>query len=181
MSTFLFEFTIALGFVFPLVLYIGHRREIFTEFHLHTYAIGTVLGATWEFGLVLSQTFGIVDSIYTMSVAVRVPNLVHALSHSLWDGALFLVGVFLVQLIFANQRFVTFDWRELCVLILWGQLQSVVVEVVAVTTGLWQYNVTWWNPRIVSIGGGDLTLMPQLIWLLAMSLFYVVCLQLPTR
>lgn len=177
MSTLLFEVTIALGFVFPLALYFSYRRGGPDGFHLRAYGIGTALGATWEFGLVFINERGFVGPLYTMSATVRVPTPLHALSHSFWDGALFLVGVFLIQLLYSDQGFVNFRWKELSVLLAWGQFQSIVVEVFAVLTGLWSYNPAWWNPAIVTIGDAALTVVPQLIWLLAMFVFYLWCLR----
>ena len=57
-------------------------------------------------------------------------------------------------------------------LVVWGQAQELCVELGATAAGAWSFTPSWWNPVLFEFMGGDITLAPQLIWLVAPIVFY---------
>ncbi len=138
--------------------------------------LGAAIGLTWEVPLFLSNTFAEAPVLVMLS-----PPPVHPLglivAHSLWDGGLFLAGVVLVWLSCPILR--RFDRRQLAVLLVWGQLSAITVELGGVTNEAWSYVGGFaWNPTLFEVGGHPITLLPQLIWLAAPIVFYLGALRI---
>jgi hypothetical protein len=72
-----------------------------------------------------------------------------------------------------------FRWRELAVLVLWGQSSELAVEVVSVLNRGWVYSEAHsWNPVLFTVAGHPITIIPQLIWLAAPVAYYLGALRL---
>lgn len=60
----------------------------------------------------------------------------------------------------------------LAVHVMWGQLSSLLVELIAASTGMWAYEPKGWDLSIVQLQNGKhLTVLPQAIWLVASCAF----------
>ncbi len=136
--------------------------------------VGALLGAVWEFGFFLVGPEFSSTPAFTRTTPWPLPAFMQPLLHTMWDGALFMMGVWLVRKLLAPPHFTGFRPSELLVLLLWGQLQELGVELMAVYGNLWTYEPTWWNPVLFRAGGGHFTLMPQLVWFVAPIVFYFI-------
>jgi len=143
--------------------------------------LGCAVGLTWEVPLFLSATFADNPVLLVFS-SPPVPPLALIVFHSLWDGGLFLAGVLLVWWACPRPIFQRFSWRELLVLILWGQGSELLVEVGGVTNNAWGYSGELaWNPTLFHLEGHPITLLPQLIWLAAPIVYYLLVLRFIRR
>lgn len=176
-----FGVSIAFGICIPLLVYGVYRQGQLTRPQVLLFAIGSLLGVVWEGALVVLVPRLTEASLYSVAVEVPVSPVIHVMSHSFWDGGLFLVGVLVVERAIEPPHFQTFRWRELGVLVAWGQIQSLAVEITAVVVGLWMYHPTSLNPALFQIDGGAVTVGPQLIWLVAAIVFYCCCLAVYRR
>ena len=105
--------------------------------------------------------------------------LLFMVAHAFWDGGLFLVGLALVRALCPHPVLASFRWRELGVLLLWGQASALAVEVVSVLNRGWVYGgVHAWNPVLFSVEGHPITIVPQLIWLAAPVAYYLCALRI---
>jgi hypothetical protein len=175
MQALVFGASIAVGLAAPLAVYWADRRGHLTRSKTQLFGVGSALGAVWEGGLLLVAPRLTEAPLYSVAVEMPFP-LVHVVSHSFWDGLLFLAGVLLVERLLEGPHFRRFRWRDLGVLVAWGQLQSLVVEVTAILTGIWVYHPGPWNPALFPVGEHAITAWPQLIWLVAALVFYRCCL-----
>ncbi len=143
--------------------------------------LGVVIGLTWEVPLFLSTTFAD-DPVIVMLSPPPIHPLGLIVAHSLWDGGLFLAGVALVGWTCPRPILRRFRWRELGVLMLWGQLSALAVEIGGVSNDAWSYVAGFAaNPTLFYVAGHPITALPQLIWLLAPVVFYLVALRVTAR
>lgn len=104
------------------------------------------------------------------------------LAHAFWDGGLFLAGLALVGTFCAQPVLAAFRWQELGVLLLWGQVSALAVEIVSVSNAGWVYSSQHaWNPVLFHVSGHPITVVPQLIWLAAPIAYYAGALRLTRR
>jgi len=64
-------------------------------------------------------------------------------------------------------QLVAFRWAELLVLVVWGPVQELAVELLATGAGTWQFTPRWWNPLLVEVRASPITLALQVIWRVA--------------
>jgi hypothetical protein len=100
------------------------------------------------------------------------------ITHSLWDGGLFLLGVWFVLKICRTPQLVKFRFQELVILLIWGQLSEFSVELVSTFSNAWEYIEYWWNPVLFTFNGHNITLMSQLIWIIAPIVFYIIAIKI---
>lgn len=183
----------ALLLIAPLVagaaLLFAVRRRLPHRFWL-LFALGCALGATWELGFGLLGPGETETPLYVWIEPGGMPldpqptaeggwgSIIGLGLVILWDGGLFVAGLGLVRWLLPPPTLTRFDLRELGVLLAWGQLQSLVVEMVAIAAGLWGYLPQWYNPALFPFMYGHITLAPQLVWLIACPIFYVAALRL---
>ena len=157
------------------VFFRGQRKQQGRDPNIiSVFLLGSLLGAFWEFPF---NAWAAYDS-HSIVVYLNEPPLAWWLCagfHSLWDGGIFLAGWFLVR-VFRQEAFQRFSWWDLGILLAWGQIQEFGVEMLSLSMGAWEWRSTWWSPVIVEVGGMELTLLPQMIWLLAPIVFYFVLL-----
>ena len=143
--------------------------------------IGVAVGLTWEVPIFLSAVFADTPVIVLHSQP-PVPPILLIVFHALWDGGLFLAGVAIVWAVGPRPVFTGFSWRELGLLLLWGQLSEFAVEIGGVTNNAWGYvGDLSWNPVLFRIEGHPITLVPQLIWFAAPIVYYLLALRLCRR
>ncbi len=167
------DFTI--GAAVPLAVLVLYAAKKISPFTWKLFWAGTLIGLTWEIPLSTLDGLGIVD-IFSFMTPPPAPFIVIIISHAFWDGGLFLAGLWLVNILCPEPRFASFKIPELAVLMAWGQVQELGVELLSTGSGGWGYNPTWWNPSLFLFNGRHITLAPQLIWLAAPVLFYFTAL-----
>ena len=170
---------LAIGFGAPVLVYLLLRTGRVTPTIWRLFWVGCAIGLTWEVPMfVLSGA----DTGFPVLVWNRPPPvhyLVLMVSHTLWDGGLFLVGVWLVHRLNRAPVLQTFRWQELAVMLAWGQASELAVEISSTFNNAWSFIPGyWWNPTLFTVGGHPITLMPQLVWLYAPIAFYPLAVKL---
>ena len=102
---------------------------------LRLFWLGVAIGLTWEVPIFLNSLLAVSPIVGFIREPPLHP-LVFMLAHSFWDGGLFLVGLALVRALCPHPVLASFRWRELGVLILWGQASELAVEVGSGSEGL---------------------------------------------
>jgi hypothetical protein len=163
-----------IGFGCPLVLHALRRREKIDARDLRLFWLGAFLGLFWETPVFAISVFS-PTPIIVWTRPLPLPWEVFHAAHTLWDGAIFLAGVRLIDRVCPRPTFARFRWCELAILLAWGQATSLAVEWSSMANDGWKY-VTgyWWNPTLFQLGPHVFTLWPQVPWLLAPLVFYAV-------
>ncbi|MFX0097984.1 MAG: hypothetical protein ACFFCS_00265 [Candidatus Hodarchaeota archaeon] len=172
------DFSIAFGILALVVIFFLIKR--INKFTWVLFWIGCFLGLFWELPISISSDTGIYPATHFI-VQPPVHYSVIIITHTLWDGGLFLVGVWLVRRICKKPHFTKFSGKELAILVIWGQLSELGVELISTFSGGWEYIPYWWNPVLFLFNGQNITLLPQLIWLAAPIVFYFIAIRLKPR
>ena len=169
------------GFIAPILAYILYRTEKIDKFSWYVFWIGAAVGLTWE----IPMFIGSYETSFFVTLEPIRPYPFHYIiflvSHTLWDGMLFIIGYRLVLLLSESPRFEEFNLKELIILIIYGQIQEIIVEVGAVSNSAWTFIVSWWNPALFYVNEYPITLYPQLAWLFGSILFYFILLKLKPK
>ena len=169
------------GFIAPILAYILYRTEKIDKFSWYVFWIGAAVGLTWE----IPMFIGSYETSFFVTLEPIRPYPFHYIiflvSHTLWDGMLFIIGYRLVLLLSESPRFEEFNLKELIILIIYGQIQEIIVEVGAVSNSAWTFIVYWWNPALFYVNEYPITLYPQLAWLFGSILFYFILLKLKPK
>ena len=164
--------TLLIGFVFA-----SKNNRISSEYYT-LFWIGCLIGATWEF------TFLLLGDEFLHSVKVWPYGLSgwpRKLSHSIWDGGIFMVGVYFCEKYLKDPLFKSFNKNELFIMLSWGICQELLVEYLF-NGRVWIYEPLPWNPIIIPpLPGSALlspgyTFVPQAIWVVSPIIFYSICL-----
>jgi len=108
------------------------------------------------------------------------------ISHSIWDGGVFMAGVLLcTKILGPESRFTNWNWKEYGIMALWGIGQELFVEYIFAGR-VWVYSPLPWNPVIIPPLPGmvstiGMTLIPQATWVIAPIVFYFIFLWLERR
>lgn len=130
------------------------------------------------FGELWSAPLDSVHPVIDMLTAFPVAPILHPILHTFWDGGLFIAGLLLVFRFSASPRMARFSWKELGIMVAWGQAQEFAVETSGTFVNAWTYaDGHWWNPVLFEFANGRITLVPQLVWLAASMLYYFRCLE----
>jgi len=171
-------------FTVALLLLIGFylakiKNQISREYYL-LFWIGCLIGSIWEF------TFLILGPEFLHSVKEWPYGLggwPRKISHSVWDGGLFMMGIYFCEKYLPKPLFRSFNKNELFVMVSWGISQELLVEYLF-NGRVWIYEPLPWNPIIIPTIPGSAplspgyTLIPQAVWIVAPILFYFICLRL---
>ena len=167
-----------------VLLNFAYKIRRIEKFTWILYWIGFCLGLCWEVPMSIANEVGIYP-FATFIIPPPFPSpysmIVIIITHSFWDGGLFLVGYWLVKLICSEPTYERFKARELGVLIIWGQLSELAVELTSTFSGGWEYVEYWWNPVLFIFNGHNITLWPQIIWFIAPIVFYFIALKLKPK
>lgn len=144
-------------------------------FHLTLFIVGCLVGTLWELPLHFAGPKYSSDPIFTPITHFPLPAILQPLLHCIWDGAIFMIGVWLMEQFTPAPHFDQFQWNELLVLMAWGIGSAIVVECIG-TMGGWVYTVRRWNPVLFRFNGQNITLLPIAIWGIAPIVFYVLAL-----
>ena len=140
--------------------------------------VGCGIGALWELPFYFIGPLFLADPLYRLNAPIPYPLFLLHLVHCFWDGGIFMVGLLLVKKLCRAPHFARFSWRELLVMLAWGGLQELGVELMSTGSSAWAFQPHWWNPAMFRFNGADITIIPQLIWVAAPVLFYLLAVRL---
>jgi len=158
-----------------------HLSRRFSPVVWYMFWTGVLVGATWEIGFYFLGPKFSSSPIYVFSTQPPFPSIVLHIAHCFWDGGLFMVGVALVYKLLKPPHLVRFRWSELGLMLGWGVLQEIAVELFSISGGLWLYQSRWYNPSLFEIGDSPFTVLPILIWVAAPVVFYLLVLPVNRR
>jgi hypothetical protein len=171
------DFTVAIALVFLFIIY--RQKFLISDQYSTLFIIGCIIGASWEF------TFLYLGDEFVHSVKVWPYGLggwPRKLSHSIWDGGIFMAGIYLCKKYLQGPLFLSFNKNEFLIMFTWGIFQELLVEYLF-NGRVWIYEPLPWNPVIIPALPGSATLcpgytlIPQAIWVIAPIIFYLVCLK----
>lgn len=171
---------IAIAVVLPVTVYVLVRKGKAPARAWPLFWIGCAIALSWEL------TFHFLGPEYSDNPLFSHVNpwplapILQPLLHTLWDGGLFMAGYALCFLLLRGPRFRRFSAAELFIMVAWGSLQALVVELIG-SQSLWVYNPRPYNPVMFHFSGQPITLLPQLVWAVAPVLFYLACLWMHGR
>jgi hypothetical protein len=133
-----------------------------------------MIGLTWEIPIFIMSGESTLLPIVTWTRPLIAHYLVFMISHSLWDGLLFVIGMWLVHGICRKPVLQEFRWSELTVLFIWGQASELLVELSSTLNDGWVFVEYWWNPAIFQFNGHNITWLMQAVWAAASTGYYVL-------
>ena len=175
------DFFVAISLVIGFSL--CYQKGIINTTYHTMFWVGCLIGSTWEF------TFLYLGPEFVHSVKEWPWGLggwPRKVSHSLWDGGLFMVGVFICEKYLRGPLFKRFSSKELSIFLSWGIFQELLVEYLF-NGRVWIYEPLPWNPVIIPTipGSAQLspgyTLIPQAVWVIAPIIFYVIFLKVAEK
>jgi hypothetical protein len=165
---------IIIAITLPVIMILGYRKGFVSSVVWKLFWIGCAIGSTWEFALYFNH--GSENPVLLVLTPFPGDPVLHAILHTFWDGGLFIAGYFLVIAFSQSPRFLKFSWKELGIMILWGQAQEFFVEISGTYMGAWTYSDSIiWNPVLFRLADGQITIIPQVVWLIASVIFYFIC------
>ena len=178
LQDYFFYLDLLIGFTAPIIVLILYKFKKINKISWLVFWIGAAIGLTWE----IPMFVGSYENTFFVTLRTIRPYPFHysiyMISHTFWDGGLFLIGYWLVLLISKEPQFKTFSIKELLITILYGQIQEILVELGAISNSAWTFIEYWWNPALFYVNGYPITLYPQLCWLLGSLFFYLTVLKL---
>lgn len=168
---------VAIALMIPFCVWMLHRRGKIDRFAVRLFGLGCALGAIWELALHFHGPAYTDRPVFLQLSEWPLPAILQPLLHAVWDGGIFLLGVWWVHLGCAHPCFVRFRPCELGVLLMWGVGSALAVEVSA-SAGGWVYVPSDWNPVLFLHAGRPITLLPIAIWTVAPIVFYALALRL---
>ena len=158
----------------PLLFVLLYRTRRISRYLWLLFWIGCGVGALWEIPFYFIGPYLSSDPLYVLKTPTPYPLFLLHFVHCFWDGGLFMIGVWMVKRFCRAPHFERFRFPELAVLLVWGQLQEITVELISTGSSGWAYIPHWWNPSMFRFRGSDITLLPQLIWVVAPVVFYLL-------
>ena len=152
-------------------------------FLVKSFWIGTALGMVWE---VLFDVFGDGFCSILAEELLFVPGT-RAVAHSLLDGVIFVVGVWLCRDLLGGKAYsvaTSFSVKELAIMFLWGNLQEIFVDYVG-QDWVWKFHPGFCldlgagelcNGVMLEMFGRRFTWAPQVTWIIAPCVFYALLL-----
>lgn len=168
---------ILISITIPFCVWVMVQTSVLEPEFWRMYWLGALIGLSWELGFHFTGPEYAKNPSYVKLSAFPLPPIFQPLLHTLWDGGLFLIGVAWVHQLTPPPYLTEFRWQDLAIMVAWGQTQALLVELVACGIGLWTYISHPWNPALFRFGKGTITLLPQLVWLIAPVVFYVIVLK----
>lgn len=163
-----------IGFGAPVALFALVRTGVLSPALWRFFWMGTLIGIVWEAPIFVLSAESASLPIIRWLTPFPMHYVVFMLAHAFWDGGLLLVGVGLCRLVCPPGWERRFEPRAMAVMLGWGQVQELAVELSSIASGGWVYVSAYgWNPTLFHFRGEPITLLPQLIWVVAPVLFYV--------
>jgi hypothetical protein len=168
---------LAIALAIPLLFVLLYTTHRISRFNWLLYWAGCAVGALWEIPFYFIGPDFSSAPLYILKAPIPYPLFLLHFVHCFWDGGLFMTGVLLVNLVCKGEHFTRFRPLELLIMLVWGGLQELGVELASVGSSGWAFVPRWWNPTMFAYQGSDITLVPQLIWLAAPVIFYFTALR----
>ena len=170
-----------IGFSSPVLFYFLFKTGRIDRFIWHCFWMGVLVGLTWEIPIfVLSG-----ESTSIPLVRWIRPLIAHysvfMISHALWDGLLFVIGVWLIYAVCRKPVLERFRWSEMAVLLIWGQVSELLVELSSTMNDGWEFIEYGWNPVIFQFNGHNINWLMQVIWIAASIGYYLLLLKIRPR
>lgn len=178
MAPWFFLVDAGIALAIPLVVLAMSRRQVIPAASWPLLWIGVAIGLTWELTFHFAGPTYAANPLYTQASPFPGPAWTQPLLHAVWDGGFLVVGLAWVAWLLPGPLLSRFNLGELGIMLVWGQVQSVIIEGFAAASDAWAYTDTWWNPVIVPIGDGGISLLPQLVWGFAPIPFYLAALRI---
>lgn len=172
---------LAVGFGVPVLLWLLFRLGLVDRLALWQFTLGVLVGLTWEVPIFCGS---FATTHYATIAFARAPPVhwtVLMVSHTLWDGSLFLLGCWLVQLFFGRHAFKKLHLGQLMLFVIYGQAQALAVELSSTGNSAWFFVDLWWNPPLFQFNGHDITVLPHLFWIWGSLCYYFLWLRLKTE
>jgi len=144
-----------------------------TKLDRQLFWLGCRLGALWEFPLYFIGPEFSDTPPYRLLVAFPVHPILQPISHSFWDGALFMIGIYLIRQMLPNNPFLPFNWKALGVYVLWGIGSALTLEIIG-SMGIWEYIPNQWNVVLFQVKGKNITSLAPLTWTIAPIIHYSI-------
>jgi len=155
-----------------------YRTHRISRFSWLLFWIGCAAGALWEIPLYFIGPSFPSDPLCVLKTPTPYLLFLLHVVHCFWDGGLFLIGVGLVKKLYRSTHFTQLRFQEFAVLLVWGGLQELAVELLSSGSSGWEHVPHLWNPSMFKFQGSGITLFPQLIWVIAPIVFYILALLL---
>ena len=168
---------LAIAVSIPVVFIVLHAAHRIGRFSWLMFWIGCGIGALWEIPFFFIGPSHLSEPLYVLKTPIPYPLFLLHVVHCFWDGGLFMVGALLVTKLCRGPHFARFRIQELAVLLVWGGLQELAVELASTGSSGWVFVPHWWNPSMFEFRGSDITLVPQLVWVVAPIVFYLIALR----
>lgn len=168
---------LAIAIAIPLLFTALRLARRLGNFDWIMFWVGCAVGALWELPFYFIGPDFLAAPLYVLNAPMPYPLFLLHFVHCFWDGGLLMLGVLLVRWLCRAPWFTKFRWSELLVLLAWGAMQELAVELMSTGSSGWAFIPRWWNPSMFKFNGADITLIPQLIWVAAPVIFYFVALR----
>ena len=172
---------LAVGFGGPLVVWLLVRLGLTRRMALWQFTLGVLVGFTWELPIFVGSFATADHATIAFSRAPPVHWAVLMISHTLWDGSLFLVGCWLVRLSLGPDTLRRFHGGQLLLFVAYGQAQALAVEMSSTGNNAWYFVDLWWNPPMFQFNGQNITIFPHLFWIWGSLVYYFLWLWLRPR
>ncbi len=170
------------GFAAPLFFYLLYRTGRINKRLWYFFWIGVFVGAIFEIPVFVLSAEGTSMPIILWHRPLITHYSVFVVAHSLWDGMIFIIGVWLIYAIRGKQALRKFSFPELLVMLVWGQVSALAVELSSTFNDGWSYYEYWWNPVIFRVHGYNITVLIQITWFIVSIVFYLLLVKLrPAR
>ena len=172
------DFTVAIALLIGFIF--AKKNNLISSAYYKLFWIGCFIGATWEFTFLFLGD----EVLYPVKIwPYGLSGWPRKFSHSIWDGGIFMLGIYFCQKYLKGPLFQSFNKNELLIMLSWGIFQELLVEYLF-NGRVWIYEPLPWNPIIIPPLPGSAylspgyTLIPQAVWVIAPIVFYFLCLKI---
>ena len=123
----------------PALFVFLYRTRRISRYSWLLFWAGCAVGALWEIPFYFIGPYFSSDPLYVLKTPTPYPLFLLHFVHCFWDGGLFMVGVWVVKRLCRAPHFESFRFQELAVLLVWGQLQELAVELMSTGSSGWAY------------------------------------------
>lgn len=145
----------------------GDRRTGFL------FLLGVGLGCLWEFPLYAIGPEFSDHPPYRLLQPFPIAPIWQPISHSIWDGGLFLLGIGLATRLLRQDIWQQFMPQALLILVAWGVGSALVIEILG-SNGIWEYIPSWWNPQLFTVQGKSITALAPMTWAIVPVIHYLL-------
>ena len=152
----------------PIIFFLLYQLGYVSKKIITLFIIGICVGLTWEIPFALAG-----DSFHLILVdwPIDLP-LVRNINYAFLDGLIFLIGIFFCNKFLKNDNYLyAFNKNALLIMIIWGGVSEFLIDLNC-NGKLWLFIDNWYNPVFITINGNNLTILPQIIWLVAPVVYY---------